>query len=58
VGGYGNPLNRPLEKVLRDVGNGFISIEAAHKDYGVIVDPVTLEVDDERTKKARQKANG
>ena len=57
-GGYGDPLNRPLEKVLGDVENGFISIEAARKDYGVIIDPVTLEVDDEKTKKARLKANG
>lgn len=57
-GGYGDPLNRPLEKVLKDVENGFISIEAARKDYGVIIDPATLEVNDEKTKKARQKANG
>ena len=36
-GGYGNPLQRSLKLVLNDVVNGYISLEAAEKEYGVIV---------------------
>jgi N-methylhydantoinase B len=36
-GGYGNPLDRPPEKVARDVKNGYITAEQAEGDYGVIV---------------------
>lgn len=52
-GGYGNPLKRPLEKVLKDVRNGFVSIEKAKEDYGVMIDPRTLAVDEEETAKRR-----
>ncbi len=43
-GGYGNPLKRPVEKVILDVKNEFISIEQAKNDYGVIIDSDTFEV--------------
>ncbi|HNS14711.1 MAG TPA: hydantoinase B/oxoprolinase family protein, partial [Syntrophorhabdaceae bacterium] len=43
-GGYGNPLERDPELVVNDVIEGYISIESAKKDYGVAIDPVTLEV--------------
>jgi len=36
-GGYGDPLTRPPEWVLRDVVDGYVSIEAAGRDYGVAV---------------------
>ncbi|WHY89316.1 hydantoinase B/oxoprolinase family protein [Neobacillus cucumis] len=36
-GGYGDPFKRPAEKVAKDVKNGFISIQQAKDDYGVIV---------------------
>jgi len=32
--------------VLRDVQEGFVSVEGALRDYGVIVDPETWETDD------------
>jgi len=35
--GYGDPLTRPPELVLRDVVLGFVSPEAAERDYGVVV---------------------
>ena len=35
-GGYGNPLERPIEKVLLDVKNGLVSIKGAQEDYGVV----------------------
>ncbi|PLR86797.1 5-oxoprolinase [Bacillus canaveralius] len=43
-GGYGDPLNRPVEKVVMDVKNEYITFEQAHRDYGVILDPVTFEL--------------
>jgi N-methylhydantoinase B len=36
-GGYGDPFQRPLELVLNDVVNDYISIEAAEREYGVVV---------------------
>jgi N-methylhydantoinase B len=43
-GGWGNPYERPIEAVQRDVRDGFITVEMAEKDYGVIIDADTLEV--------------
>ena len=37
-GGWGNPLDRPGERVRRDVAGGFVSTESAHDDYGVVLD--------------------
>ena len=37
-GGYGNPLERPIEKVFLDVKNGLVSIKGAREDYGVVFD--------------------
>lgn len=36
-GGYGDPFKRAPEQVLDDVINGYVSIEAAERDYGVVV---------------------
>lgn len=36
-GGYGDPFERDPERVLEDVINGYVSIEAAERDYGVVV---------------------
>jgi N-methylhydantoinase B len=36
-GGYGDPFRRPLELVLNDVINGYISLEAADSEYGVVI---------------------
>jgi N-methylhydantoinase B len=41
-GGYGDPLQRDPEKVLDDVLDGFITIEHARDDYGVVL----REIDD------------
>jgi len=35
AGGWGDPLERPAEKVLRDVNRGLVSRESAERDYGV-----------------------
>jgi N-methylhydantoinase B len=44
-GGYGNPLERDPQAVEEDVLNGYVSIEKAREDYGVVIDPATLKVD-------------
>lgn len=36
-GGYGNPLERDFDAIVRDVRNGFVTREAAECDYGVVV---------------------
>ncbi len=52
-GGVGSPLERPQELVGEDVLNEVLSIEAAEKDYGVVIDPKSLEVDLKATEKLR-----
>jgi N-methylhydantoinase B len=37
-GGYGDPRQRPVELVGRDVTRGFVSIDSARDDYGVVFD--------------------
>nr|WP_223258472.1 hydantoinase B/oxoprolinase family protein [Thermogemmatispora tikiterensis] len=43
-GGWGSPLERPVEAVIEDVRDGYISCEQAWQDYGVELDPATLSV--------------
>lgn len=52
-GGWGDPFKRDPEKVLWDVINDFVSIESAQKDYGVVIDPKTMTIDQEATRKLR-----
>ncbi len=52
-GGYGNPFERDPELVAGDAAEGYISIESARNDYGVAIDPATLRIDIEGTKKLR-----
>lgn len=37
-GGWGNPLERPIASVVDDVRNGYVSVDAAAREYGVEVD--------------------
>ncbi|MFL6115099.1 MAG: hydantoinase B/oxoprolinase family protein [Catenulispora sp.] len=52
-GGWGDPLERPLEEVLRDVRWGKVSPAGAKRDYGYVFTP-DLEVDLAATEEARQ----
>ena len=52
-GGYGDPFLRPAEKVLEDVKNELVSSKSAKKDYGVVIDKITMAVDQEATKSLR-----
>jgi N-methylhydantoinase B len=52
-GGYGNPWERPVEKVREDVRQGYVSVKAAAELYGVIIDGETFVVDEKATEKRR-----
>ncbi|MEC3609453.1 hypothetical protein [Bacillus glycinifermentans] len=52
-GGWENPLEREPEKVLNDVLNEFVSMESALHDYGVVIDPETLAINEAETKRVR-----
>ncbi len=58
-GGLGDPLKRDPQAVLEDVIDGYVSIERARKDYGVVIwaiDPEIdqYEIDEEATAKERE----
>lgn len=53
-GGYGNSFERDIAAVLKDVRERIISIEAAKLEYGVVVDPKTLQVDERQTAALRE----
>ncbi len=57
-GGYGDPLERDPEAVRRDVIQGYVSIEHARLDYGVVLAPHTLEIDARATEEARRACRG
>jgi N-methylhydantoinase B len=52
-GGYGDPFERDPLLVLADVVEDKVSIEAARRDYGVIIDPATLALDATATARLR-----
>lgn len=52
-GGYGDPLARPAAWVQADVLDGYCSLENAREQYGVVLDPETLAVDEVETAKLR-----
>jgi N-methylhydantoinase B len=58
-GGWGDPLEREPERVKIDVRDGYVTIEGAKRDYGVVItgdpdkDPEGLQVDEEATKQER-----
>ena len=53
-GGYGNPLERDPQAVAQDVRLGYVSLERARRDYGVVLDPETLSVDHAATENLRR----
>jgi N-methylhydantoinase B len=54
AGGYGNPLKRIPEAVLRDVLDEKVSLKAAAEDYGVVIDEKLMTVNTEETMKRRE----
>jgi N-methylhydantoinase B len=53
-GGWGNPLDRPVERVRRDVLGGFVSAASARDDYGVVIDAASGDVDEAATARRRE----
>jgi N-methylhydantoinase B len=58
-GGWGDAFEREPKSILDDVRDGYVSIEGAAQDYGVIItgdvdhDPEGLRIDDEATRSRR-----
>ncbi|MBJ86942.1 MAG: hypothetical protein CL461_01750 [Acidimicrobiaceae bacterium] len=55
-GGYGDPLLRDPASVLADFRNGYVSVDGARTDYGVIFDEHRIDV--EATNTLREEMNG
>jgi len=55
-GGFWNPLERDPERVLADVRSGYVSVEAARREYGVVIQQQgrRFELDVEATKELRR----
>ena len=51
-GGFGSPLDRDLASLERDVRCGYVSKEAAEKDYGAVFEPGTSKLDVAATRDA------
>jgi N-methylhydantoinase B len=51
--GVGDPMDRDVEDVRKDVRDELVSLESARNDYGVVIDSETLEVEMEKTNKLR-----
>jgi N-methylhydantoinase B len=52
-GGCGDPLTREPALVRADVANGYVSLEKAASEFGVVLTPVTLDVDVVATERLR-----
>ena len=57
-GGAGDPLDRPVDAVRKDVIEHKVTIDGAALDYGVTIDPTTLDIDHDQTTKTRQQRKG
>jgi len=57
AGGYGDPLEREPRRVLEDVLDDYVSIEAARGEYGVVIEGrgVDLGVDETATRELRSR---
>jgi N-methylhydantoinase B len=54
-GGWKDPLDRPADKVQKDVLGKLVSAEKARSDYGVVLDAKTCAVDESATAALRDK---
>ena len=52
-GGWGPATERPVAKVLDDVLDEYVSIDAAREHYGVVIDPQTMTVNEAETARLR-----
>lgn len=56
AGGYGDPYQRPLKRVLEDVTNGYVTQQQAESEYGVVIIDQDNEwkIDHEKTQALRR----
>ncbi|MCC7414003.1 MAG: hydantoinase B/oxoprolinase family protein [Gammaproteobacteria bacterium] len=52
-GGYGDPRERDVTLVRDDVHNGIVSVAQARAQYGVVIDPLSFEIDETATRALR-----
>ena len=52
-GGYGSPLDRPIAHVEADAKQGYISVDAARDNFGVVLDPQSCVADRAATERLR-----
>jgi N-methylhydantoinase B len=57
-GGWGNPLERDVDRVLSDVLRGFVSREAAEREYGVVIKHGRVEQEETKRLRARLSSSG
>ncbi len=57
-GGWGDPLERDPEKVQWDVREGYVSLGAAKDEYGVVLDPKSLQIKVQETERLRASLRG
>jgi N-methylhydantoinase B len=53
AGGYGDPLDRDLDSILDDVQQEKLTVDHVRREYGVVVDPDTLQLDLRATEELR-----
>ena len=53
-GGWGDPLDRDPDHVLRDVRDELVSMTSAESDYGVIINACSMTVDEKATSSLRE----
>ena len=55
AGGYGNPFERDPRRVLEDVLDDYVSVDAARREYGVAIVGTggELSVDEDATRRLR-----
>jgi len=57
-GGYGDPLERDVEMVEKDVEEGLVSPAGATEHYGVVLDAQTMKADSGKTMRMRESLAG
>jgi len=54
-GGYGDPLDREPDRVLKDVRDGYVSAKSAREHYGIVLTDGGRRIDDAATLALRQR---
>lgn len=58
AGGWGDPLQRRPEQVLHDVREEKFTVAYAEREYGVVIDPLTVQVREVETRRTRLERAG